>query len=68
MPRIDKMRKSITALALAATCVSAAAQPSVDAHLAAAKKAEGQEPKSCHPKRALELQSSAQMPDGVNPN
>src|SRR6267154_2055475 len=41
MPRIDKMRKSITALALAATCVSAAAQPSVDAHLAAAKKAEG---------------------------
>jgi hypothetical protein len=41
MPRIVKMRKSITALALAVTCVSAAAQPSVDAHLAAAKKAEG---------------------------
>lgn len=41
MPHIARMRKSITALALAASCLSAAAQPSVDAHLAAAKKAEG---------------------------
>jgi metallo-beta-lactamase class B len=35
------MKSAITVLALAACCLSAAAQPAVDAHLAAAKKAEG---------------------------
>jgi metallo-beta-lactamase class B len=35
------MKPAFAALALAACCVSAAAQPDVDAHLAAAKKAEG---------------------------
>jgi hypothetical protein len=41
MPRIADMRKVFPALILAATCLGAAAQPAVDAHLAAAKKAEG---------------------------
>ena len=35
------MKYAAAALLLAATCLSAAAQPAVDAHLAAAKKAEG---------------------------
>jgi metallo-beta-lactamase class B len=41
MPRIADMRNVFPALLLAATCLGAAAQPAVDAHLAAAKKAEG---------------------------
>src|SRR5438445_1028556 len=45
MPRTADMKKSFAALLLAASCLTpdwtASAQPAVDAHLAAAKKAEG---------------------------
>src|SRR6476660_1315760 len=40
-PRIAKMKKRLATLLLTAATLSAAAQPAVDAHLAAAKKAEG---------------------------
>ena len=45
MPRTAEMRKTLTALLLAASCLTAgwaaSAQPVVDAHLSAAKKAAG---------------------------
>jgi len=40
-PRIAEMKKRLATLLLTAATLSAAAQPAVDAHLAAAKKAEG---------------------------
>jgi len=41
MPRTAEMKKSFAALLLAASCLTASAQPAVDAHLSAAKKAAG---------------------------
>ena len=41
MPRTAEMKKSFGALLLAASCLTASAQPAVDAHLSAAKKAAG---------------------------
>ena len=41
MPRTAEMKKGFAALLLAASCLGASAQPAVDAHLSAAKKAAG---------------------------